>query len=75
MTLPVAFCFNWFKEAGMLPGDSGSQAHAEGRRAETGKSTLFQAVLVYSYEGIVSIDHNHRVIRFGNRELYSCDSG
>lgn len=37
---------------------------AEARRLERVKSTLFQTVLDYAYEGIVSIDHNREVVTF-----------
>ena len=37
---------------------------AEARRLEKVKSTLFQAVLDYAYEGIVSIDQDGRVVTF-----------
>jgi len=37
---------------------------AEARRLEKVKSTLFQTVLDYAYEGIVSIDQDHKVITF-----------
>jgi transcriptional regulator with PAS, ATPase and Fis domain len=37
---------------------------AEARRLEKVKSTLFQTVLDYAYEGIISIDQDHRVALF-----------
>jgi transcriptional regulator with PAS, ATPase and Fis domain len=37
---------------------------AEARRLEKVKSTLFQTVLDYAYEGIISIDQDHRVAIF-----------
>jgi transcriptional regulator with PAS, ATPase and Fis domain len=37
---------------------------AEARRLEKVKSTLFQTVLDYAYEGIVSIDQDHKVVTF-----------
>ena len=37
---------------------------AEAKRLEKVKSTLFQAVLDYAYEGIISIDQDHHVVTF-----------
>ena len=37
---------------------------AEARRLEKVKSTLFQTVLDYAYEGIISIDQDHKVVTF-----------
>ncbi len=37
---------------------------AEARRLEKVKSTLFQTVLDYAYEGIVSVDQDHKVVTF-----------
>lgn len=37
---------------------------AEARRLEKVKSTLFQAVMDYAYEGIISIDQDNRVVIF-----------
>ena len=37
---------------------------AEARRLEKVKSTLFQTVLDHAYEGIVSIDQDHRIVIF-----------
>ena len=37
---------------------------AEVRRLEKVRSTLFQTVLDYAYEGIVSIDQDHKVVTF-----------
>ena len=39
---------------------------AEARRLEKVKSTLFQAVLDYAYEGIISVDQDHQVVTFNS---------